>query len=503
MDLTSRIRFSCRLDTLRNASIEGKGLSQLKDPQEPERDQQHVVNVVNGETSLSSHNAVLSDNDTYTSEHLISEEANEGTEEYFSYGSTLPTENPLQEADSAPQATQFYSGTDLTPGGNLILEALVGSDGKLHEVGSRDDDFFSETAGSKESLESAHPLVAQSEFQKAGESLVDDGDFIDYEEVDELEGGTSSASSTLKGDAVDATAVRGHAVPKGSAVAENQEDRLSQNVQDDVLAGEETSPKFAPEKKTNDVSGLVQEEQPNLVEDLFLDSDFKGHTLSGQSDDEETSEHEEEASVSQEIEVFPDVIVSGNGASDELEAFAQDDDNAASPGQDTSHEIAVQVEREAYSTANIHLNGGVEDFSLSQPLQSRSSGSRTSPRDDGLGEVEDVATEDELEDVDESLGNHENDPVSQSLERAATNPAFFVDGLAQEHEDNDEITYEEDEYDTAFPHEPTKAEHNVGTSPGSLKRTRSSHEDDDTLEEAFQGRNLCFGLFKDHAKLTG
>ena len=500
MDLTSRIRFSCRLDILKNASIEGKGLSQLKDPQETERDQQHMIN---GETGFSSRSAVLSDNVTYTAEHVTGEEANEGTEEYFSYGSTLPSENPLQEAGSAPQGTQFYSGTDLTPGGNRITESLIGSDGKLHEAGSRDDDCFSETAGSKESLESAHPLAAQPEFQKAGESLVDDGDFIDYEEVDELEGGTSSASSTLKGDAIDATAVRDHAVPKGPAVAENQEDRLSQNVQEDLLAGEETSPNFAPEKEINDVSGLVQEEQPNLVEDLFLDSDFKGHNLSGQSDDEEeASEHEEPANDPQEIEAFADVIVSGNGAGGQLEAFAQDDDNAASLGKDTSHEIAVQVEREAYSSADIHLNGGVEDFPLSQAFQSRSGGSRTSPRDDGLREVEDVATEDELEDVDETLGNHRNDAVSHLLERAATHPALFVDGLAQEHEDNDEITYEEDECDTAFPHEPTKAEHNVGTSPGSLKRSRSSHEDDDTLEEAFQGRKLCFGPFKDHAKLS-
>ena len=494
MDLTSRTRFSRRLDILRNASTDGKGLSQLKDPQETERDQQHMVN---GETDLSSHNAVLSDNDTYTSEHVIGVGADEGTEDYYSHGSTLPAGHTLQETGSAPQATQLYSSTDLTPGGNHIPESLLGSDSRLREARVRND-FFGETAGSKESLETAHSLAAEPEFQKAGDSLVDDGDFIDYEEVDELEGGTSSASSTLKGDAIDATAVRDHAVPKGPAVAENHEDRISQTVQEDALVVEETSPEFAPEKGTSDVSGLVQEEQPNLVEDLFQDSDFKGHTLSGQSDyEEETPEHEEEASVSQEIKVLPDVIVSGNGASDQLEAFAQDDEAVASLRQDTLHEIPDQVEREAYSTADIDLNGGgVEDFSLSQPFQSRSSGSRTSPRDDGLVEVEDVATEDELEEVDESLGNHENDPVSQLSEKAATHPAFFVDGLAQEQEDNDEITYEDDEYDTAFSHQPTKAEHNVGTSPGSLKRARSFHEDDDTLEEALQGRNRCFGLIQ-------
>ena len=473
--------------------MDGKGLSQLKDPQETERDQQ---NMVNGETDLSSHSAALSDNDTYTSEHVIGVGADEGTEGHYSHGSTLPSEPTLQETGSTPQATQLYSSTDLTPGGNHISESLLGSDSRLHEARFRDD-FFSETAGSKEFLEPAHSLAAESEYKKAGDSLVDDGDFIDYEEVDELEGGTPSASSTLKEDAIDGTAVRDHAVPKGPAVAGNQEDLLSQNVQEEALVGEETSPKFAPEKETSDVSGLVQEEKPNLVEDLFQDSDFKGHTLSGQSDyEEETLENEEGASVSQEIEVLPDIIVSGNGAGDQLEAFAQDDDNAASLGQDKSHEIPDQVEREAYSTADIYLNGGVEGFSLSPPFQSRSSGSRTSPRDDGLGEVEDVATEDELEEVDESLGNHENDPVPQLSEKAATHPAFSIDGLAQEQEDNDEITYEEVEYDTAFLHEPTKAERNVETSPGSLKRARSFHEDDDTLEEALQGRNRCLGLIQ-------
>ena len=494
MDLTSKIRLSRRLDILRNASIEGKGLSQLKDPQETERDQQHMFD---GETDLLSSNAVLSDNDTYTSEHLTGEEAEEGTEEYYSHGSKLPREDPLQETGSALQATQLYSGTNITSGGNDIPESLLGSESRLHE-GEVSDDFFSETAGSRESPEPAHPLAAESEFQNAGESLVDDGDFIDYEDVEELEGGTSSASSTLKGDAIDANAVRDHAVLKGPAVIENQEDRSSQNGQEDALVGEETSSNFAPEKGTGDVSGLVQEEQPNLVEDLFQDSDYKGDTLSGQSDDEE------EASVYQETEVLADLIVSGNGAGEQLEAFAQYDDNAASYGQDTSHESADQVEREAYPAADIHLDGGGEDYILSQPFQSRSSGSRTSPRDDGLGEVEDVATEDELEEVDESFGNHENDPVPQLLERAATRPAFFIDGPAQTQEDNDEITYEEDEYNAAFPHEATKAEHNVAASPRSLKRARSSHEDDDTVKESLQGRNRYVRLIsKDHAQLTG
>ena len=57
------------------------------------------------------------------------------------------------------------------------------------------------------------------------------------------------------------------------------------------------------------------------------------------------------------------------------------------------------------------------------------------------------------------------------------------------HTDEDEITYE-DEDDVETPEGPLNLEHIAASSPTSLKRARSFHEDDDTLEDESQGMNF-------------
>lgn len=479
MDLTSRNRFSRRLDLLQNAAIEGKGFSQLKSSQETENDGDHRTE---RETDSSSHTAVLSRNETYSSEQRLREDAEESIYQCDLHSNPLPSENPLLGTDSAAQGTQSNPVTHVTHEEIDRTEPQLGSDNNPHKAGISAG-FSSEAAGSKESLEFAQPLAGESELQKAEESIVEDGDFIDYEDVEELEGGTSSASSTLQGDAIDVSAVQDRTVPNEPVIADNQEHRYPHDVQENFVADEEIPHKSVDQKDTSDVGVPTEEEQFNLAENLSQDSDDQGQSLSGQfNEEEEAPENDEDASISQETELRPSV----NEDDDQHKASVQFED-ARSYRHDTTHEHADKIEGDLYLVADTNFNGEIEHYSSTHPIQSEFIGSGRSFRDDDLREVNNLEAEDELEETDRSLANDDNDDIPKPPEGVNIRPSFFVDESAQIQEDDDEITYEDEEYDTDFPLEPAKAEHNVATSPGSLKRARSLHEDDDALEEDLQG----------------
>ena len=489
MDLTSRNRFSRRLDVLRNALSEGKGLSQLSSSQETENDQHHRAEE---ETPASGHSATLLDNETYASMPKPGEEVEQDVDQYDSDSNLLPSTDLLLEPDIARQETQRYHITDVAHEEKDHIEPQVGSENNPREAGISDS-FFSEVAGSKESPEPAQPLAAESAIQEAEESVVDHGDFIDYEDVEQLEGGTSSASSTLQGDAaIDVIAVQHLSVP-GQPIAEHQEHRSPHDVQETTAADEEVLNEFEDEKDTGGIGVPAEREKSNLADILSQDSDDKGQSPSRQSDiKREAPGNDQDASISQEPKLQPKV----NANDDQFQVSAQYEDEAGSYQYDTLPEHADQTEGNTYPSDNANFNGEIGDYSPTHPLQSESSETGRNFLDDDLGRVDDLEAEDELDEADRNLANDDNNRVTQPPEAVNIGSSVFVDESGQTQEDDDEITYEDEEYDTNFPHESTKAEHNVSTSPESLKRPRSLHEedDDDALEEDLQGRGPSFGL---------
>lgn len=483
MDLTSRNRFSRRVDVLRNALIEGKGLSQLKLFQETEDDQQHKTK---RGTDPSSHTAVLSSNPTYAPEQKPGEEAEEGIEQRDSQGGPQLSENILLGTKSAARVTRSDLIADAAPEERGHTEPRPGSDSSPLEAGISHD-FLSEAAGSERFLGPLQPFTGELETQRVEESIVDDGDFIDYEDIEELDGGTSSGSSTLQGDGIDVIAVQDHAVTEEQVLAQNQEHRSPHDVQENAAADERIQHDFVDEKDTSDVGIPVEEEHPNFADILSQDSGDKSHSLSGQFNEEgEASGNDRDASISQETGLRPNV----NADADQHEAAsAQHEDDSGFYRQDALHEHAAQTEGDAYTAAGTKFNGELDEYSSTHPFQSESSGSGRSPRDDDQGRVRDVEVENELEEVDISIANDDNDHAPQLQDGVNTRPSFFVDESAQTQEDDDEITYEDEEDDTEFPLEPAMAKHNVATSPGSLKRARDLDEDDDALEEDLQGRH--------------
>ena len=484
MDLTAKNRFSCRLNVLRNALIEGTGLSLLKISQETENGQQHGLE---GEADPSNYTTVQSNDGPYVSEQQPGEEAEGSIEQYSSLRHAPSSESLTLENDSGTQGTQSYAVKDVAHEKNYRAEALLGGDSSVHLAGAGDN-YSTEAVGSMESFEHAQPLAGNSELQKAEEPIVDDGDYIDYEDVEELKDGSSSASSTLQGDTINIHTVKDH-VPNEPTVAQHQEHEPTHGGQGSTVADENTLQEYVEKKDTSDIVVSVEEEQPDAAAISSQCLDDNGQSLSWQFDEgREASENNQEANISQGTESQSNVI-----ADDRHETSAQYEDDAGSYWQDTLHEHADQTQGNACLLAETDNNADVEGYSSTYPLDSESSGSGRIIHDDDLGRVNRLEAKNELEEADGSLANDDNDDVPQLFEEMNTRPSLFFGQSAQTQEDDDEITYEDEESDIDSSHGPAQANHNVATIPESLKRTRNFHEDDDTLKEDLQGKDHLAG----------
>ena len=465
MDLTVRNRFSHRLNVLRNALTEGTGLSQLKLSHKTDIDQQHR----NGEgIDLSNQTAVQSSNRAYISVQQPAEKAEGSVGQHDLHGYSLHPERLIQETDSTPQGTQCYTIKGVTYTQTDRPESLLVGNLSAPETGVSDD-VSREVAESKEFLETAQALVHDSEIQKAEESTVDDGDFIDYEDVEELYRGTSSASSTLQGDTINIHSTQDRAVPNEPKIAEK------------AVADEKT----IHEKESNFAIVSTEDEQHVDAQIPSQDSNEKVQSVFGHFDEEENASNND-----------PDASVSpGRESQLKLNTEQQHDasslceDDAGSKWQGASHDLADQLDGGAYTLADTNFDGEVEDYPLTYPLGSESNGSPRNTRGEDRERVGDLEVKNGPEEADTISVNDDNDDTSQSPQEVGRRPSLFVDESPQTHEDDDEITYEDEEYDIIPPHDPAEAERSVAKGSGFLKHARSLHEDDDALGEDLQGRD--------------
>ena len=484
MDLTTRKRVSSRLDVLRNASVGGTGLSQVKSPQEPEIGLQHSLEE---ETDTSNYTTVLSVNETYASEQQAGEEAKGSMDQYSSNGHAPPSENDIPEADSGTQGTQSHLFKNAAHEQNHRAVALPGDDSIAHGSGVSAE-LRSEAAGSEESLEPAHALTGGPELPKAQESLVDEGDFIDYEDVEELKG-TSSASSTLQDDTNDIHAIQYHAAPNEPIFVQTQEHQPSHDIEEDVVPDEKSLRDYRGDEDKDDLGVSVTERALDTAATPSPVSDDQSQSLSRKFNKiGEATENDQDASTSQstgsQVNINADV---------QYEAFAQYDEDTGSYWRKTLHEHADHAEGDAHPSADAISKSQVEDHSPTHSLNSEAIGSRGAYRDNDPESVNGLEAENELEEADDLLVYDDNDEVLQLLEEANTRPSLYAGESARTQEDDDEITYEDEEYHIDTSDEPTQTNKNAVTSPGSLKRARSLHEDDETLVRDLQGMKQASG----------
>ena len=403
------------------------------------------------------------------------------------HGHPPPFKNLMLETDSGAQGPHSSPIKDFGPEKNDLARPLLGGDSNVPKVAGSED-FDSKAAGSEESLKLAQPLVGEAELHKTEEPTVDDGDFIDYEDVEGLEGGTSSGSSTLQGDTIDVRAVRDHGPPKKPIIAQNQEHQSPQNVRGDMTSAEKISSKYIDKKDTSDSGVSFEEEQLDAAATPSQYSDENGgQSLCGQFDKEEkASEIDQDASISQGSESE----LKAN-ADDQHEASAQYEHNAEIYWQSTLHEHTDPIEGDARP---FDETNEVEDHSTAHPIDSEPSRSQRNFRDDDLESVSGLEAKNELEEADVLLAEDGNDDASQLLGDENTGPSLSLgESVQTQEDDDDEITYEDEDYDIDPPNKPAQANPNIATSPGLLKRARDLHEGDDTLEENLQGKNDTSG----------
>ena len=487
MDLTTRKRVSSWLDVLRNASVEGTGLSRLKSPQGPEIGLQHSLEE---DRDTSNYTTVLSVNETYASEQQAGEEAEGSMDQYSSSGHAPPSEHAISEADSGTQGTQSHLVRNATHEQNYNTMALPRDDSSAHESGVSDN-FRSEAAGSEKALEPAQALTGASELPKAQDSLVDEGDFIDYEDVDELKG-TSSASSTLQDDTNDTYAMQYHAASDEPTFVQTQEHQPPHDIEEDVIPEEKSPHDDKGDQEKDDLDVSVMERTLNTAAIPPPVPDDQSQKVSRQFiKTGEATENDQDASTSQGTESQVNI-----NADVRYEASAPYDEGTGSYWRKTLHEHADQAKGGTRPSADAISKGEVEDYSPTQSFNSDASGSREAYNDNEPESVNSLQADSEVDEADGLLLYDDNDEVPPLLEEANTRPSPYIGDSArtqEEEDDDDEITYEDEEYHNDASYEPTLANHNAVTSPGSLKRARSLHEDDETLVRDFQGMKQTSG----------
>ena len=490
MDLTTRKRVSSRLDVLRNASVEGTGLSQVKTPQAPEIGLQHSLE----DTDTSNYTNALSVNETYASEQQTREEAEGSMDQYSSHGHAPPSEHAMPEADPGTQGAQSHVVKNAAHEQNHRAVALSGDDNSAHES-EVSVSLRSEAAGSEGSIEPAQALTGASELPKAQDSFVDEGDFIDYEDVDELKG-TSSASSTLQDDTNNSHAIHHHAAFNEPTIIQTQEHQPPHDAEEDVIPDEKSPHDERGDEDIGDLGVSVVERTldtaaiPPLISDVTLISDDQSQSLYRQfKKTGEATEIDQDASTSQGTESQVNI-----NADFQYEASAQyDEGTAGSDWRKTLHEHADQVKGDTRASADAISKDEVEDYSPTHPFNSDASGSREAYHNEDSEGVNRLEAENELDEADGLLDYDDNDEVPQLLEEANNQPSLYIGESARTQEDDDDITYEDEEYHNDTSYEPTQANQNAVTSPGSLKRARSLHEDDETLVRDLQGMKQTSG----------
>lgn len=473
MNLITKTTFSYRFEFLQNAIMEGKGLSQLRtsevyyDDQQSEADGgqdhgvgddlQHADGARNNEAEASKYNEGIEIRDTHHSDDPQS--------------NLLSLTDPLQTADTATRAS--------------VPQSSVGDVGK--EIDNEGEESGPVNTNEEASNPSLPPFASQAQSQRPDESTLEDEDSIEYEN-EEMAPGTSSGSSTLQGDVLDTNVDQDQAeteyqkpsaqdgeleillkVPDSTAEAENVENQGLT-----ATAGTRGQGHYHVEGGLEDPDRPKEEEEDEgKEEEEYISSDEY---------DEEWNEEAEGAQ--NERESQHDQSGPIDNANDEQDEVTAQQENPSEEFNETQDQ-ATQNTTEENPGDGALSEIGTEDRLLSHSAENENE-ILSDPHHEEQININDVERGEGLAKDNSSLLYPKDDHVSPFTETKLelSDPASNVE---QPQLDDDEISYE-DEDDDEVPQEPFNAEHNVASSPGSLKRARSLHEDDDALEEDLQGK---------------
>lgn len=473
INLYTTVRFSYRLEFLLNAIAEGKGLSHLR-PSESAEDggAQDLLDQSAERDGTVDSIALL--NKSHTDERQG--EGNSLGDNATSHDGTAHlSPNATSESVSGALSSnvRILPGDLHTANSNVDTEHSSGISAIVPTAGRNEQNMATKTA--EPTKGTGKPSAEVDGFQTQKHHLADDGDFIDYEDDEELAHDSSTGSSTLQGDVGDSSsnilllasedklALRQGEYQASEHVSEiasilslgvsaahteqdNAEDEISYNAADDVEHENGQKLKADAEGDTDDSDKTILAPQGGSTEDRGSlkaiqalsntnivnschDSDGEYNAEQNSAESAGGSSYGDDEQENREDDVHTEYHQEDNQPTDVEENYAQEDDHQ--PPDDNNSALGDQ-------SGGYADDVGEDDFPGNLTVASVVG---DSPGGNALAETE-------LEAM--ILGN-----TTDRLE-----------------DDVDEITYEDDEDNVKSP-TLSNVEQTNGSSPGSLKRPRS------------------------------
>ena len=502
MNLTTKTTFLHRFESLQNAIMEGKGFSQLR-TSEVYYDEHHAEaggGQDHGDADDLQHTDVV--------KNLGAEASvdNEGTgirdthQSDDSQSNAVTLADSQQTSDTARQASVPKSSADDVGKDSDTAEVQLNS----KEVGAVDSGVKLSNGpvltNEEASNPSSPPLTSQTQAQRPAESTLEDEDSIEYED-EETAPGTSTGSSTLQGDILDTNADQNYSVTKDRKPSSHDSD----------LNNRLTVPNSTAEaEKVNEeltATTGIEGQGPYDVEDGFgnpnhyeeEDEDEVGEEEHDSADDYDEGWNEEAVGVHDEGQFQRDQLGPVDNANDNQdEKSTQQEDPEEN---DETQEQAAQNDAEEYLGDGALSEIGNNDRLKSHSVQNEDEILRE-PQAEEQTNIDDVGSGGGLPE-DDSHVLYPSDGHASPFKETNLGSLRSESNVEPPKLDDDEISYEEEDVGEAI-QVASNTELNAASSPGSLKRPRSLHKDDDGVEENLQGKQspLYNAIKHDHELIS-
>jgi len=494
MNLTTKAKFSHRLESLLLAIAEQKGLSQTRSSYGvEERQQLEAEEVPDPNTRDDLHQAdVLPDRKVKT--FVPSQDGTAGNNgDETAQNDPVPSSSLLDKSKPLTPPLKAYASADNTKRGNDEASANATNRGKVVTLADGQQCELLRTDLTKSSPQLAPPTALERHVLE--EPILDDDDFIDYEDDEESAQVTSSESSTLRGDVFDVTADEINAISeKNIPQEEPAELQGTGNIRENT-AKEEKVTHDAPHDKANDSIPETGEQGQ---------SDFVDH----RAEYLEYSEEEDNAASSEErfdIEEKLRGIERSSQPQDQDNPPARNTNNNQEGFKQPQHESAP-LQADVFREQRNMVNGARDDLvgtQLDNEQEHEDHTNTSRPDYENTGAVlhydeyrgeSDGHEDTKLAEPNVSSLVSNDDFVDESSPIGKTEPQLSLYGQGHSQDDDDEITYEDEEDEGQTPIDTFPAKRNSIPSSVSLKRARSLCADDSAIENDLQGGQPLFHL---------
>lgn len=491
MNLITKARFSHRLESLLFTIAEKRGLSQTRSSYAVEEHQQLEAERETG------HHAgdeplqadVLPDRKDKRS--VASQYDNTGDSHGEETAQAGPIASPTLLDKSKPASPPLKTNASAVNTKRCSDEAFT--DTINRENGSAVADGPYSEVPPTDAAETAPQLVLPTEPERhgLGESVVDDDDFIDYEDDGEPAQRPLCGSSTLLGNMSDVTADRNITDAEENNSQEEPVDiQGTETIRDRTAKGE----MLTHDTPHNDTDGSITETgeqgQSNFVDHHpehleYLGKEDNAVSLYQRSKIKENSKDVEQSSQPHNQGISPAIRSIGN----------------REEGFDQSQLESAPLQADVYQEQQNMVNDGHDDLESTQLDNEQGPGDQSNtnrPTYDNTGSV--LQNDDYQREIDDGfeytkLAESNNTPpidncdIVDNFSRAGkTELQLSVDGRGHsQDDDDDEITYEDEENEEQTLMDSLPAKCKSVASPGSLKRVRSFHKDDDAIEDNLLG----------------